>query len=57
MSEFWIDPESPHHKKTLDLPKHFILYCASDWKSALASKTHQDMGLKNVCHIEGGFNN
>ncbi len=52
MSEFWIDPESPHHKKTLDLPKHFILYCASDWKSALASKTHQDMGLKNVCQIK-----
>ena len=57
MLEFWVDPKSPYHKKSLDLSKHFILYCASAWRSALAAKTLQDMGLKNVCHIEGGFNN
>ncbi|MBF96370.1 MAG: hypothetical protein CFH34_00979 [Alphaproteobacteria bacterium MarineAlpha9_Bin4] len=56
MLEFWIDPESPYYKKSLDLSKFFIIYCASAWRSALAVKTLQDMGLKNVCHIEGGFN-
>ncbi len=57
MLEFWIDPESPYHKKKLDLSKYFILYCASSWRSALAAKTLQDMGLEDVCHLEGGFNN
>ncbi|MGL4397488.1 MAG: rhodanese-like domain-containing protein [Hyphomicrobium sp.] len=28
----------------------------SGWRSALATKAVQDMGLPNVCHIAGGFN-
>ncbi len=57
MLEFWVDPESPYHKSKLDLSKTFILYCASAWRSALAAKTLLEMGLDNVYHIEGGFNN
>ena len=57
MLEFWIDPESPYYKKKLDLSKIFILYCASAWRSALAAKSLLEMGLENVCHIEGGFEN
>ena len=57
MLEFWVDPESPYYKSKLDLSKTFILYCASAWRSALAAKTLLDMGLDNVFHIEGGFNN
>ena len=57
MLEFWIDPESPYYKKKLDLSKTFILYCASAWRSALAAKTLLEMGLCNVFHLEGGFEN
>lgn len=56
MLEFWIDPESPYHKPVFATPEAtFIFYCASGWRSALASKTASDMGLEKVKHIEGGF--
>jgi rhodanese-related sulfurtransferase len=55
MLEFWIDPESPYAKPVFAEPKRFIFFCASGWRSALATKTAQDMGLENVAHVEGGF--
>lgn len=55
MIEFWVDPESPYHKPIFASGKHFILFCASGWRSALATKAVADMGLENVAHIEGGF--
>ena len=56
MLEFWVDPASPYHKKIFaDESKEFILYCGAGWRSALAAKTLQDMGMGNVAHIEGGF--
>ena len=57
MLEFWIDPESPYHKEIFSENKHFIFYCASAWRSALATKTAKDMGMSSVSHIEGGFTN
>ena len=55
MLEFWIDPESPYHKDWFSSDKRFVFFCAAGWRSALATKTAQDMGLDNVAHIEGGF--
>jgi len=56
MLEFWVDPESPYHKKIFaDDSKEFILFCGAGWRSALATKTLQDMGMTNVAHIEGGY--
>jgi rhodanese-related sulfurtransferase len=55
MLEFWIDPESPYFKTVFAEPKQFVFYCASGWRSALATKTAQDMGLANVAHLGGGF--
>lgn len=55
MLEFWIDPDSPYHKPFFTEDKHFIFHCASGWRSALATKTAGDMGLKPVSHIKGGF--
>ncbi|MBN8970022.1 MAG: rhodanese-like domain-containing protein [Rhizobiales bacterium] len=55
MLEFWIDPESPYAKEVFQQDKKFVFYCASGWRSALATKTAQDMGLLRVAHIEGGF--
>lgn len=56
MLEFWVDPQSPYHKKIFaDEGKEFVLFCGAGWRSALAAKTLQDMGMTNVAHIEGGF--
>ncbi len=55
MLEFWIDPESPYGKPIFQEDKKFIFFCAGGWRSALAAKTAQDMGLDKVAHIEGGF--
>jgi rhodanese-related sulfurtransferase len=55
MLEFWIDPASPYHKDSLATEKRLILVCAGAWRSALATKTLQDMGLANVAEMEGGF--
>jgi rhodanese-related sulfurtransferase len=55
MLEFWIDPESPYAKPQFQQDKQFIFFCAGGWRSALAAKTAQDMGLKPVAHLRGGF--
>jgi len=56
MLEFWVDPESPYHKKIFaNEAKEFILFCGAGWRSALAAKTLQDMGMTNVAHIDGGY--
>ncbi|MSO91458.1 MAG: rhodanese-like domain-containing protein [Acetobacteraceae bacterium] len=55
MLEFWLDPESPYHKPIFAEDKKFIFFCAAGWRSALAAKTAQDMGLEKVAHIDGGF--
>ncbi|WP_371347453.1 rhodanese-like domain-containing protein [Ancylobacter sp. IITR112] len=55
MLEFWIDPESPYAKPVFAADKRFVFYCASGWRSALATKTAQEMGLARVCHLTGGF--
>jgi rhodanese-related sulfurtransferase len=55
MLEFWIDPESPYAKPVFQEDKTFVFFCAGGWRSALAAKTAQDMGMKPVAHIEGGF--
>lgn len=55
MLEFWVDPDSPYHKPVFAEAKTFVFYCAAGWRSALATKTVQDMGLAPVAHVDGGF--
>ena len=55
MLEFWLDPESPYYKPELNPELTKILFCASNWRSALASKSLMDMGFDNVVHVEGGY--
>ena len=55
MIEFWVDPDSPYFKDIFGSGSEFIFHCASGWRSALATKVVQDMGLEPVCHIGGGF--
>ena len=56
MLEFWVDPASPYFKPLFaDEGKEFILFCGAGWRSALAVKTLQEMGMTNVAHIDGGY--
>ena len=55
MLEFWIDPQSPYAKPIFQQDKKFIFHCAGGMRSALAAKTAQDMGLRPVAHLGGGF--
>jgi len=55
MLEFWVDPKSPYFKPIFGEGKRLVLYCASAWRSALATETLQKMGVPHVCHLEGGF--
>jgi rhodanese-related sulfurtransferase len=56
MLEFWAAPDSPYFKDWLaDPDKTYVLYCASAWRSALAAKDLQDMGMDNIAHMAGGF--
>lgn len=54
MLEFWIDPESPYHKPKFAEAKTFVFYCASGWRSLLAAKIAQEMGL-DARSLRGGF--
>lgn len=55
MIEFWVDPDSPYFKEIFGSGREFVFHCASGWRSALATKAVQDMGLAPVSHIGGGF--
>lgn len=55
MLEFWIDPESPYAKPQFQSGGRFVFYCASGWRSALAARTAQEMGLAGVIHVSDGF--
>ncbi|MFY8116085.1 MAG: rhodanese-like domain-containing protein [Rhabdaerophilum sp.] len=55
MLEFWIDPDSPYAKPVFQQDKTYVFFCAGGWRSALATKVAQEMGLKPVAHIQGGY--
>ena len=56
MLEFWLDPESSYFKeRKIGEIKNLVLFCALGMRSALATKSLQDMGFKNVAHVDGGF--
>ena len=55
MLEFWIDPTSPYYKDAFGADKNYVFFCAGGMRSVLATKVAQDMGLKPVAHIIGGF--
>lgn len=56
MLEFWFDPSCEYHRSCFaEEDKTYVLFCALGWRSALAAKTLQDMGFKNIAHVEGGF--
>ena len=55
MLEFYADPTSPYHRPEFDPERRVILHCASGGRSALAAATLQQMGYRNVAHLDGGL--
>ena len=55
MLEFWVDPESPYARDVFQSGKRFLFFCAGGLRSALATRSVQEMGLAPVCHMGGGF--
>lgn len=55
MVEFWIDPASPYFKEKFADDRQYVFFCAGGMRSALAAKSAQDMGLKPVAHLIGGY--
>jgi rhodanese-related sulfurtransferase len=53
--EFSADPSLPSHRNELDPERRVVLYCKSGGRSALAAATLQEMGFRDVAHLDGGF--
>jgi rhodanese-related sulfurtransferase len=55
MLEFWADPQSRYYRDYFQENRRTVLYCAGGGRSALAALALQEMGFKNVAHLEPGF--
>lgn len=53
--EFSADPALPSHRIELDPSHRILLYCKVGGRSALAAATLQEMGFRDVAHLDGGF--
>jgi rhodanese-related sulfurtransferase len=54
--EFRADPSSEWHQPVFSQPgTRVLLFCAVGWRSALAARVLQEMGLPDVSHLGGGF--
>jgi rhodanese-related sulfurtransferase len=56
MLEFWADPASPYYRDYFAEDKRIVVFCAGGGRSVYATLALQDMGYKNVAHLEVGFN-
>ena len=54
MIEFYADPASPYHRPEFDPGRRVILYCASSGRSALAVKSLESLGYRDIGHLDGG---
>lgn len=55
MLEFYADPGSPYHRPEFSPDRRTILYCASGGRSALAAVALQQLGYRDVAHLDGGI--
>lgn len=51
--EFAADPDMPFHKDFMQKDAEIFLICGAGGQAALAGKTLQDMGYKNVTNVGG----
>jgi rhodanese-related sulfurtransferase len=55
MLEFHADHGTPHHLNGFEPSRRVIVYCAAGSRSALAARTLQELGYRDVAHLAGGF--
>lgn len=55
MLEFYADAATPYHMDVFSPDRRIILYCAAGSRSALAASTLQNLGYRNVAHLDGGM--
>ena len=55
MLEFYADPSSPYYRSEIAPDRRVILHCAAGGRSALAVRALQELGYRNVGHLDGGF--
>jgi rhodanese-related sulfurtransferase len=55
MLEFHADPATPYHLQGFDPGRRVIVYCAAGSRSALAASTLQQLGYRDVAHLDGGL--
>lgn len=55
MLEFCADAATPYHQEGFEPERRLILYCAAGSRSALGAKALQELGYRDVAHLEGGF--
>jgi rhodanese-related sulfurtransferase len=55
MLEFHADGASPSHLDGFDPDRRVILYCATGSRSALAARSLQDLGYRDVAHLHRGL--
>jgi sulfur dioxygenase len=53
--EAFIRPESPLHLPVFASGSPILFYCSYGERSALAVLTAKQMGVRNVCHLQGGI--
>lgn len=56
MMEFWADPSSPYYRDYFQEERRTVVFCAGGGRSVYAVKVLEEMGFKNVAHLEVGFN-
>jgi rhodanese-related sulfurtransferase len=57
MLEFHADGASPSHLDGFDPGRRVILYCATGSRSALAARSLQELGYRDVAHLHRGREN
>lgn len=55
MLEFYADATSPHHMAWFQPDQRIIVYSATGSRSALAAAGLQDLGYRDVAHLDGGY--
>ena len=55
MLEFYADQATPYHLDDFDSARRVVVYCAAGSRSALGAATLQQLGYRDVAHLDGGF--
>ena len=55
MLEFHADAATPYHLEAFDPERRVIVYCAAGSRSALCAAALQELGYRDVAHLEGGY--